>query len=155
MRAVGLTWLSEPIATAYLLLRPQRPEHSYFPFGHQMALEQRPVAMFAAQLIGGLAFGLVRGRLRPLDCRLMLLLTLPLAWDGFSQTFGLRDSTWLWRTWTGGLFNLALVWFAYPRFDRWLVANDWPTGRGGSEHERRRAASDPAGGESRDRYGGA
>lgn len=121
LRSIGVEWLAEPLASAYLLICSQRPSHSYFPFGYQMALEQRMVAIFAAQLLGGLAFSRLRHRLQPLDWRLMVLLSLPFTWDVFSQTFGLRDSDWLWRTWTGALFNLALTWFAYPRFERGLA----------------------------------
>lgn len=122
LRSVGAFWLAEPLSTAYLLLCPQRPSHSYFPFGSQMALEHREVAMFAAQLLGGLVYGLFRERLRPMHWRLMILLSLPMAWDGFSQMFGLRNSDWVTRTWTGGLFNLALVFWAYPFIERELRA---------------------------------
>lgn len=118
LRSVGASWLAEPLATAYLLLCPQRPDHAYFPFGAQMALEQREVALLGAQLLGGLLYGRVRGRLRPLDGRLVVLLSLPMAWDGFSQMAGLRASDWLTRTWTGGLFTLAVIAWAYPRLDR-------------------------------------
>ncbi|MBI4491658.1 MAG: DUF2085 domain-containing protein [Chloroflexi bacterium] len=121
LRAVELDVAAEAIYTLYLLLCPQRPSHSYFLFGYQLALEQRPVAMVAVQLAAGLAYILVRGRLRPLDWRWLALFSLPLAWDGFSQMFDLRDSDWLTRSWTGGLFNLALVWWAYPRLDRALL----------------------------------
>lgn len=120
LRSIGATWLSEPLSTAYLLLCPQRPDHSYFPFGFQMALEQREVAMFGAQLLGGLVFGLVGGRLPPLDWPLVILLALPLVVDVLTQMVGLRDSDWLTRTWTGGLFNLAFVFWAYPVVDRAL-----------------------------------
>src|SRR2546425_12788869 len=77
----------------FLLLCPQRPEHSYFLFGHKLAMEQRMLAMFGAQLIGGLAFGALRGRVSSgLDWRLFTLASVPVAWDILSQSFGLRVS---------------------------------------------------------------
>ena len=39
---------------------------------------------------------------------------LPMAIDGFTQLFGLRESDWVLRTITGVLFGLRLVWLAYP-----------------------------------------
>ena len=118
--ALGLGAAADAIRTTYLLLCGQRPAHSYFPFGYQMALEQRLVAMFAAQLVGGLAYAAWRSRVAPLGPVAFALLTLPIAWDGMSQLLGLRESEWLTRTWTGGFFSLALVAFAYPRVDRLL-----------------------------------
>jgi uncharacterized membrane protein len=117
LRSVGAGWLSEPLATAYLLLCPQRPDHSYFPFGYQMALEHREVAMLGAQLLGGLGFGLIGGRLRGLDWSLVVLLSMPMLGDVLSQMVGLRESNWLIRTWTGGLFTLAFVLWLYPIVD--------------------------------------
>jgi uncharacterized membrane protein len=43
---------------------------------------------------------------------------MPMAVDGFTQLFGLRESTWQLRTLTGGLFGLACVWFGFPLLDR-------------------------------------
>jgi len=47
-------------------------------------------------------------------CWLWLLLTLPMAWDGLTQMFGLRESTWELRLMTGALFGFASIWFALP-----------------------------------------
>ncbi len=112
---------ADAIHTLFLLLCPQRPEHSYFLFGHKLAMEQRILAMFGAQLIGGLAFGAVRGRVSSgLDWRLFTLASLPVAWDILSQSFGFRVSDWPTRTWTGVLFSLALVGWLYPLLNRAL-----------------------------------
>jgi uncharacterized membrane protein len=37
-----------------------------------------------------------------------------MAIDGGTQLIGLRESNWLLRTLTGGLFGMAAVWWAYP-----------------------------------------
>ena len=120
--ALGLGAGAAAIRTIYLLLCPQRPSHSYFILGFQMALEQRPLAMFAAQLLGGLAYTAGRGRLRPLGWPILAVVALPLAWDVVSQLLGRRESDWFTRTWTGALFTLALVAWLYPRLHRGL----WP-----------------------------
>ena len=48
----------------------------------------------------------------------MFLLWLPMAIDGFTQLFGLRESNWELRVVTGGLFALSLVWVAFPYLER-------------------------------------
>lgn len=115
LAAAGFEAASGAIHTAYLLLCPQRPAHSYFLAGHQLALEHREMAMFGAQLGGGLLFGLLRGRWHGrLGVWWLVLLSLPMAWDGFSQMFGLRESDWQTRTWTGALMAIAFVFWLYP-----------------------------------------
>lgn len=120
LRLAGFDPAAEAVHTAYLWLCPQRPDHSYFVFGHMLALEQRELAIFGAQLVGGLAYGLRRERFVGIPLWAVVLLALPMAWDGFSQMFGWRDSDWLTRTWTGGLFSLGLVFWLYPFADRLL-----------------------------------
>jgi uncharacterized membrane protein len=104
----------------YLWLCPQRPEHSFFLMGQQLALEEREMAMFGVQLIAGLFFGARRDpeplRWR-LDWRWLLVASVPMAWDGLSQQFGLRVSDWPTRVWTGAVFSAAFVFWFYPFFD--------------------------------------
>lgn len=50
-----------------------------------------------------------------------LLLSLPIAIDGGTALFELRESTPLLGTVTGGLFGLATAWFVYPLTDRALA----------------------------------
>ncbi|MBI2755961.1 MAG: DUF2085 domain-containing protein [Chloroflexi bacterium] len=123
LAAARLDAASAAIHTAYLLLCPQRPAHSYFLFGQQLALEQREMAMFGAQFGAGLLYGVLRARGRwreRLSWSLLLLFSLPMAWDGLSQAVGLRDSDWQTRTWTGALFSAAFVFWLYPVLDRQL-----------------------------------
>lgn len=122
LRVLGWTPLATLLYWSYRPICLQRPSHSFFLFGHQLALEQRMVAIFGGLLLGGLLFAPLRGHLRPLDWRLLVLLNLPMLVDGLSQTVGLRDSTWYWRTSTGLLGSLAVVWWAYPYVERAFAA---------------------------------
>lgn len=122
LAARGWTPLATLLYLAYRPLCPQRPDHSYFIAGHKMAFEQRETAIYLGLTLGGLLFALVRRRVRPLDRRALALAALPLLVDVLSQTVGLRESDWRWRTATGILFALALVWWAFPYLERDLGA---------------------------------
>ncbi len=99
--------------------------------GFKVALCQRDTAIYGSVLLGGLAYGLVRRRLRPLPFWAYLLFgVLPVGLDGGLQLFShaLRllypalpvpslESTPLRRVVTGALFGLATVWLAYPNIE--------------------------------------
>ncbi len=94
--------------------------------GYKTALCQRDIAIYGAVLLGGLLYALVRSRLPALSLAAFIIVcVLPIAIDGFSQLLSqppfnwlpFRESTWYWRTLTGGLFGLGLVWLAYPQVD--------------------------------------
>ena len=131
LQARGWTPLATLLYLAYRPLCPQRPDHSYFIAGHKMAFEQRETAIYLGLTLGGLLFALVRRRVRPLDWRALALAALPLLVDVLSQTVGLRESDWRWRTATGILFALALVWWAFPYLERDLGA---PSPQSGVRH---------------------
>jgi uncharacterized membrane protein len=89
--------------------------------GYKVALCERDLAIFGSLLLGGLAFGLARSRLRrrgrevpPLPVWAYVAALAPMVIDGGTQLFGLRESNWLLRTITGALFGFATVWLAYP-----------------------------------------
>ena len=91
--------------------------------GYKVALCERDVAIYGSILLGGLLFGLLRRRLKPMSIWLWFLVGIvPIAIDGTSQLlsvfplfgFGMRESTPLLRTLTGMLFGLSNVWLAYP-----------------------------------------
>ena len=124
LRSVGASNLAEALSTAYLFLCPQRPSHSYFPFGAQMALEEREVAMFATLALGGVLYGRLRGRLQPTSLVWVAVLSAPMAWDVFFQMIGLWDSNWFWRTVTAVLSTWAVMWYVYPRWDI-MLARRW------------------------------
>lgn len=104
--------------------------------GYKLALCQRDVSLYLAILFGGIAFGVLRHRIKikPMPFWLFLLVgLLPIALDGFSQLFSqffvgfgldvmaVRESTPFLRTLTGTLFGLSLVWLIYPRLDEQMA----------------------------------
>ncbi len=82
--------------------------------GYQVAYCQRDVAIYSTIFLAGLLFALVRSWLRPLPLWAVALFALPMAVDGFTQLFALRESTWELRLLTGSLFGLGMVWLGYP-----------------------------------------
>ncbi|MFI5267168.1 MAG: DUF2085 domain-containing protein [Chloroflexota bacterium] len=114
VRADGMTGSADAIAQAYSLVCHQMPSRSYFLLGYQMAYCERDTAIYAAMALSGLLWARYHRRLPRLHWSLFLLLILPMALDGSSQLFGLRESTWELRTITGALFGLACVWFGFP-----------------------------------------
>ena len=82
--------------------------------GYKIAICQRDVAIYGSVVMAGLLFGLLRRRVRAPSLKVYLLFLIPMALDGFSQLFGLRESNWWLRTATGALFGGASVWLAYP-----------------------------------------
>jgi uncharacterized membrane protein len=109
-----------PLYSAYSLICPQRPSHTWFIAGQPMAMEQRMVAMYLAFGVVGLLYRgwpLLR---RPLPTALMLAGVAPAFVDVAISTAGVRPSTALSRLWTGALASAVIVWWAYPRFDALL-----------------------------------
>lgn len=107
----------DAIFAAYSNACHQLPERSWVIFGHQMAYCERDAAIYPAMFLSGIVFALVRGRggrTPHLGWFTYLALIAPMAIDGFTQLFGLRESTWFLRTITGSLFGAATVWVAYP-----------------------------------------
>jgi uncharacterized membrane protein len=82
--------------------------------GFKVALCERDVAIYSSVLLAGLLFALLRKRLAPLSLKVYALFLIPIAIDGGTQLFGLRESNWWLRTLTGALFGVASVWLAYP-----------------------------------------
>ncbi|MGB9593691.1 MAG: DUF2085 domain-containing protein, partial [Anaerolineae bacterium] len=117
LKARGLEFAGQLIFVAYRVACHQRPERSFFLFGHQMAYCQRDTATYTTVVLAGIAYALLRPRVKPLPLWGAALLILPLAVDGTGQFFGLWTSTWASRVVTGTLFGIALVWLAYPRID--------------------------------------
>lgn len=91
--------------------------------GYKIALCQRDIAIYLAMVLGGLAYGFVRHRLRPVPLWLYVFLGLgPIGLDGFSQLLGYppfefwdpRETLPAFRLMTGALFGLMNVWLAFP-----------------------------------------
>jgi uncharacterized membrane protein len=116
------TAITDPIYSAYALICPQRPSHTFTIAGEPMAMEQRMVAMYLAFGVVGLLYGLRSwARLRePLPTGLTVLALTPLTIDLVLSTAGIRPSDPWSRLLTGALASLAIIWWAYPRFDAQL-----------------------------------
>ncbi len=82
--------------------------------GYKIAVCQRDVAIYGSVVAAGLLFGILRRGIPTIGLKFYLLLLIPIALDGLSQLFGLRESNWWLRTVTGALFGGASVWLAYP-----------------------------------------
>jgi uncharacterized membrane protein len=160
--AVGWWGLANPIYTIYMFVCHQLPERAPFIFGYQVAFCWRNVAIHTGLFGFGLLYFLsamplsggpgarvapfVKGVLARLPGAIPLwvyLLTLaPIALDGFSHMFGLRDNlfnnpdptfgsfligsqflslNWLLRIATGLLAAFGTIWFALPRFDKYMA----------------------------------
>jgi len=83
--------------------------------GWKMAICERDLAIYGALFIAGLVFARRRA-IKPLGFVAYAVLILPMAIDGFTQTFGWRESTWELRVITGALFGAASAWLLLPRF---------------------------------------
>jgi uncharacterized membrane protein len=136
-------WLS-PIAYAtghpllgwllFVIYRPfchQIPERSFFLLGYQVAYCHREVAMYTALALGGLLFGLLRDKIRPIPMRLGGLLLLPMLLDGGTHMIddlarlGFRGGgdapgtiNFALRIITGLLFAAFVLLAVYPRLER-------------------------------------
>ncbi len=116
----GQAWIAGPLFASYRVLCVQNPDHSYFIFGYQMAMDQRMTAIFGSIFATGVIFAVAGRNVRPLNWRLYLLFLVPIALDGFTQLFGWRHSNWQLRTITGILFGVASVWLVYPQLQRYV-----------------------------------
>jgi uncharacterized membrane protein len=119
---MGAGWAvpAQALYLAYRLICHQVWSRHYLLFGYPTALDHRSLAIYGSILVAGLAFDLVRARLRPLPWPAYLLFIAPMALDGFTQLFGWRESTWWLRTITGTLFGVGTVWLAYPYMEEGL-----------------------------------
>jgi uncharacterized membrane protein len=118
LAALGANDVALEIFQAYSITCHQMPTRSFFLFGHQMAYCERNTSIYGTMAIAGLAYVFLRQRgVTPLSIPLYLILILPMAVDGFTQLFGLRESTWLLRGLTGALFGVATAWLTLPRLD--------------------------------------
>lgn len=117
----GLESLSAPLFYALHFVCAQIPSHSFYIFGHQLGLCARNFSIYTSMFIGSLIFVLSKKRLPGLPWWVWLLMLLPMALDGTSQMFGLRESTDVLRVVTGTLFGLGNIWFALPLMHKTIV----------------------------------
>jgi uncharacterized membrane protein len=124
--------LAQTIFRSYHAICDQIPSHSYFIFGHQIALCQRNLALYGSLWLSSVIFHFVRHRVPPLDWRVLVIMLLPMAIDGVTQLFGWRQSTWELRTITGALFGSGVAWFALPFIQR-SVDDAYPALKGAAK----------------------
>ncbi len=132
----GLDSISKPIFFALHFVCAQIPSHSFYLFGHQLGLCARNLSIYTAMFLGSLIFALSKKRLPGIPWWIWLLLILPMAWDGITQMFGLRESDWILRVITGSLFGLANVWFALPLMQKTIQSTTPPAQPRSIAHQR-------------------
>jgi uncharacterized membrane protein len=118
MRAVGLVGPSQSLLAGYHLFCAQTPSHSFYIAGHQLCLCARCLAIYSSLLVGGLVLAILRKRgqpIRAISFPMWVVAALPMALDGGTQLFGLRESDWFLRLLTGAIFGLATAWYALPQ----------------------------------------
>jgi len=106
---LGLDMLAKPLFSALHAICAQIPSHSFYLFGKQLGFCQRNLAIYGSMFLGSLVFVATKKRLPGIPWWLWLLLVLPMAWDGTTQLFGWRESTWSLRVITGTLFGVGTV----------------------------------------------
>lgn len=112
--AHGYATAARPLYALYGLFCHQMPSRSFYIFGEKMCYCERCTAIYTGGFVFGIGFALVTRWTKPLPWRWMFALWIPMALDGFTQLFGLRESNWQLRVVTGSLFALSCVWVAYP-----------------------------------------
>lgn len=116
----GLNDIAKPIFNALHIICAQIPSHSFYILGHQLGMCARNIAIYGSMFVGGIVFVASKRRLPGIPWWVWLLLTLPIAFDGLTQMFGLRESTWELRVLTGTLFGIGNMWFALPFIQKTL-----------------------------------
>ena len=117
----GLDSIAKPLFFALHYVCAQVPSHSFYIFGHQLGLCGRNLSIYTSMFLGSLVFVLSKKRLPGIPWWLWILMILPMAWDGITQVFGWRESTWELRVITGTLFGLGNIWFVFPLIERTLM----------------------------------
>lgn len=117
--AAGWTGPASGVFDAYRFFCAQTPSHSFFIAGYQTCLCSRCLAIYCSILLAGVAVGLLRKnhRLRAVPWYVWLLGMVPMALDGFTQLFGLRESDLFLRLLTGAIFGVATAWFLFPQIE--------------------------------------
>ncbi len=117
----GLDAIAKPIFYSMHYICAQVPAHSFYILGHQLGLCARNLSIYTSMFVGCLVFTLSKKRLPGIPWWLWAILILPMAWDGGTQLFGWRESTWELRVITGTLFGLADVLFVLPMIQKTLL----------------------------------
>ena len=122
LRARGLGGAAKPIYALFSVLCHQDPERSFHLAGHPVACCHRCLAIYGACAAAGVAFGLLRGRVRVPEMWEIGTLLAPAAIDVLGGLAGLWESTLLSRLASGALVGIGMIWLLWPRFDRGFAA---------------------------------
>src|SRR3954452_7452640 len=122
----GLEDLSKQLFYSLHYVCAQIPSHSFYIFGHQLGLCERNFSIYTSMFLTSLAFVLSKKRLPGIPWWVGILLMLPIAWDGITQMFGWRESTWILRIITGTLSGVGNIWFALPLMQKSLLETPPP-----------------------------
>lgn len=117
----GLDMISKPVFYSLHYVCAQIPSHSFYILGHQLGMCARNLSIYASMFVGSVIFNASKKRIPGIPWWLWVLLILPMAWDGGTQLFGLRESTWELRVLTGTLFGLSSIWFVLPLMQKTLL----------------------------------
>jgi uncharacterized membrane protein len=117
----GLDTIAKPLFFSLHYVCAQIPSHSFYIFGHQLGLCARNLSIYSSMFLGSLIFVLSKKRLPGIPWWLWILMILPMALDGLTQMFGLRESTWELRLITGTLFGFGSVWFVLPYIQKTIT----------------------------------
>jgi len=117
----GLDAIAKPIFYSMHYICAQVPAHSFYILGHQLGLCARNLSIYTSMFVGCLVFTLSKKRLPGIPWWLWAIMILPMAWDGGTQMFGWRESSWELRVITGTLFGLADIWFVLPLIQKTLL----------------------------------
>jgi uncharacterized membrane protein len=123
---LGFDALSKHMYDAMHYICGQIPSHSPYICGHQCGLCFRCTAIYGTMFLTTAIFVFAKKRLRGIPWWMLGLLTLPMAWDGFTQLFGLRESTTTLRLLTGALFGLGCILFTLPLVQKTLLESQAP-----------------------------
>lgn len=122
----GFDHLSKWIYNAMHYICGQIPSHSPFICGHQCGLCFRCTAIYGTLFVTSAVYVFTKKRIQGISWWMLGLLTLPMAWDGITQLFGLRESTTALRLITGALFGLGCALFAFPLVQKTLLESHVP-----------------------------
>ncbi len=108
--ANGYPGAANTIYSMYQVACHQLPSRSYFILGEQVAFCQRDIAIYGSIFLGGLIYGLVRDRLKPLPLRGYVFFLAPIAVDGGMQmTSTILEVVPITLLWAIGLIALGIV----------------------------------------------
>ena len=124
---LGLDAIAKPIFFSLHLICAQIPSHSFYIYGHQLGFCARNLSIYTSMFVGSLIFILSKKKMPGIPWYVWIVLLLPMAWDGLTQMFGLRESDWILRVITGTLFGLGNIWFVLPLMQKSITEPATPS----------------------------